>query len=195
MEVTQIRIQNTQGLVCGLYSSLFVCQVPAELKTADNLISIMSSNCRCIFHWKLFIFILLSVWHLPSTSGQGYFPNLVDLAVLKPINSSSTCGATSTKYCQSSTRASSLQICDNRTCKFDCCSSCGDSKPVAKDLAGFSSKQGVTQDGDPRNGSSVSSFRFQGNSYILPLRVPAINYVNPGFTVSVWIKQKAGNKG
>ena len=157
----------------------------------------MSSNCRCIFQWKLFIFILLSVWHLPSTSGQakGYFPNLVDLAVLKPISSSSTCGATSSRYCQSSTRASSLQICEERTCKFDCCSSCGDSKPVARDLAEFSSKQGVTQDGDPRNGSNVSSFRFQGNSYISPLRVPSITYVNPGFTVSVWIKQKARNKG
>ena len=155
----------------------------------------MSSNCRCIFHWKLFIFILLSVWHLPSTSGQGYFPNLVDLAVLKPISSSSTCGETSSKYCQSSTRASSLQICEERTCKFGCCSSCGNSKPVAGDLAEFSSKQGVTQDGDPRNGSNVSSFRFQGNSVILPRRVPSINYVNPGFTVSVWIKQKARNKG
>ena len=167
-----------------------------NLRPQSIEISIMSSNCRCKSQWELLFLFLLFIWHLPSACGQlGYFPNLVDLAVLKPVSSSSTCGATSSKYCRSTTRSSSLQTCEEKTCKFACCSNCGTTKPTATDLAKFSSRLGVTQDGDPRNGSSVSSFRFQGNAVIIPARLPSVNYVFPGFTVSVWIKQKAGNKG
>lgn len=151
------------------------------------------------FRWKLekkllHVFILL-IWNLSSTYGQGYFPKLVDLAVLKPITSTSTCGATASKYCQSLTTQESLQTCVEKTCEFACCTDCGAAKPVPTDLAQFSNKIRVTQDGDPRNGSIVRSFRFQGDSYIQPIRLPSINYVNPGFTISVWIKQKAGNNG
>ena len=127
--------------------------------------------------------------------GNNYFPRLLDLAELKPISSSSTCGATPSKYCQSTSRQTSLQTCVENTCEFRCCANCGSIKPVATDLAQISSNTAVTQDGDPRNGSSVNSYRFQGNSYIQPLRIPGVSYVNPGFTISVWIKQKAGNKG
>ena len=155
----------------------------------------MGSNCRCKCQWQLLSLFMLLLWNLPFLYGQGYFPNLVDLAILKPVSSSSTCGATSSTYCQSSPRSSSLQTCTQKTCKLGCCTNCGSSKEVATDLAQFSTKAGVTQDGDPRNGSSVNSFRFQGNSHIQSLRIPSVTYVNPGFTVSVWIKQKAGNKG
>ena len=155
----------------------------------------MSLNCRCKCQREFLILFLLFIWHSPSSYGKGFFPNLVDLAVLKPVSSSSTCGATSSKYCQSSTRQSSLPTCEEKTCKFDCCANCGSSKPVGRVLAQFSIKSGVTQDGDPRNGSSINSFRFQGNAYIQPQRIPGVNYINPGFTVSVWIKQKARNKG
>ena len=155
----------------------------------------MGLNVHWKFQRKLDFVFLLFVWYISLTYGQGYFPKLVDLAELKPITSTSTCGATSSKYCQSSIRQTSLQTCFEQTCKFDCCEDCGSSKPVPSDLALISDKVGVTQDGDPRNGTIVRSFRFQGDSYILPRRVPAINYVNPGFTISVWIKQKKGNKG
>ena len=149
--------------------------------------------------WKLerkflYIYILL-IWNLSSTYGQGYFPKLEDLAVLKPITSSSTCGATSSKYCQSLAKQTSLTTCVEKNCEFACCTNCGSAKPVPTDLALTSNKVGVTQDGDPRNGTIVRSFRFQGNSYLRPLRVPFIDFQNPGFTISVWIKQKAGNKG
>lgn len=155
----------------------------------------MVLNVRWRFQKKLNFVFLLFIWHISSTYGQGYFPKLVDLAELKPITSTSTCGSTTSKYCESSIRQTSLQTCVEQTCKFDCCANCGSSKPVPSDLAEFSDKFGVTQDGDPRNGTIVRSFRFQGDSHIRPLRVPAINYVNPGFTISVWIKQKKGNKG
>ena len=155
----------------------------------------MVLNIRWKFQRKLNFIFLLFVWNISSTYGQGFFPKLVDLAELKPITSTSTCGATSSKYCESSIRQTSLQTCTEQTCKFDCCANCGSSKPVPSDLAQFSNKFRVTQDGDPRNGSIVRSFRFQGDSYIQPLRVPAINYVTKGFTISVWIKQKKGNKG
>ena len=155
----------------------------------------MILNVRCRFQRKLIFVFLLFICHILSTYGQGYFPKLVDLAELKPITSTSTCGATSSKYCQSSTRQTSLQTCFQETCKFDCCEDCGSSKPVPSDLAERSNKFGVTQDGDPRNGTIIRSFRFQGDSYIQPLRVPTIDYVNLGFTISVWIKQKKGNKG
>ena len=153
----------------------------------------LNRHCKC--QWQFLIFFLLFIWQPPSSYGQGFFPNLVDLAVLKPISSSSTCGTTSSKYCQSLTTQSSLQSCEEKTCKFDCLANCCSSKPVGRDLTQFSIKSGVTQDGDPRNGSSVNSFRFQGNAYIQPQRIPGVNYVNPGFTVSVWIKQKSRNKG
>lgn len=169
---------------------------PAELKTASTLLlPTMGLNTRWKFQRKLMYVFLLLVWHLSSTKSAGYFPKLVDLAVLKPITSTSTCGETSSKYCQSLSRATSLQTCVEKTCKFDCCTNCGSARPVAIDLAQSSNKVRVIQDGDPRNGSIVRSFRFQGDSYIQPLRMPTINYVDPGFTISVWIKQKQGNKG
>lgn len=156
----------------------------------------MGLNVRWKFQRKLIYVFLLSLWHLLSTNGQGYFPRLVDLAELKPITSSSTCGnGAGSNYCQSSTKQELLQTCFLQTCKFACCADCGSSKPVPSDLAEFSNKVRVTQDGDPRNGSIVRSFRFQGDSYIQPLRIQNINYVKPGFTINVWIKQKQGNKG
>ena len=142
---------------------------------------------------------LLFLWHQTLTYGQsgqpGYFPNLEDLAPFKPVRSSSTCGATATDYCRSSKSPASLQTCFINTCVFGCCANCGSSKPDALDLVKSSLNQSVTQDGEPRNGSSVNSYRFQGNSYIQALRFPPVNYVNLGFTISVWIKQKAGNRG
>ena len=155
----------------------------------------MILNVCCRFQKKLNFVLLLFFCHILSTYGQGYFPKLVDLSELKPITSTSTCGATSSKYCQSTTTQTSLQTCFEQMCKFDCCTDCGTSKPVPSDLAERSNKFGVMQDGDPRNGTIVRSLRFQGDSYIQPLRVPSINYMNPGFTISVWIKQKKGNKG
>ena len=155
----------------------------------------MILNVCCRFQKKLNFVFLLFICHILSTYGQGYFPKLVDLAELKPITATSTCGETSSKYCKSTSRQTSLQTCSEETCKFDCCADCGSSKPVPFDLAQTSNKFNVMQDGDPRNGTIIRSFRFQGDSYIQPLRVPAINYVNPGFTISVWIKQKKGNKG
>ena len=144
---------------------------------------------------KLFNVLLLIFSHLSSTYGQGYFPKLEDLAVLKPITSSSTCGATSSKYCQSLTKQTSLTNCVEKNCEFACCTNCSSAKPVPTDLAQTSNEVGVTQDGDPRNGTIVRSFRFQGNSSLQPLWIPFIDFQNPGFTISVWIKQKAGNKG
>ena len=156
----------------------------------------MGLNVRWKFQKKLIFVFLIFLWHLSSTYGQGYFPTLVDLAELKPITSTSTCGSTASQYCQSSTKQAFLQTCFAQTCKFACCADCGSSKPVPSDLAKFSNKVRVTQDGDPRNGSVLKSFRFQGDSYIQPLyRIQPINYVKPGFTISVWIKQKQGNKG
>ena len=153
---------------------------------------------RWNLQWQFFTLILL--WHPIYLHGQGYFPKLVDFAELKPIRSTSTCGATSSKYCQSTTRLTSLQTCVEKTCEFRCCANCSSTKPVATDLAQFySGSTGVTQDGAARNGSSVNSYRFQGNSYIhpfiQPVRIPGVNYENSGFTISVWLKQKAGNKG
>ena len=155
----------------------------------------MSLNSCRKWQWLWQVFTLIMLWHPITLRGNNYFPKFVDLAELKPISSSSTCGATSSKYCQSSSKQSSLQTCVEKTCEFRCCANCASTKPVATDLAQVSSNTSVTQDGDPRNGSSVNSYRFQGNSYIQPFRIPGVTYVNPGFTISVWIKQKAGNKG
>ena len=155
----------------------------------------MVLDVRWRFQRKLKLIFLLFIWHISSTHSQGFFPGLVDLAELKPITSTSTCGSTTSKYCQSTTGQSSLQTCTEETCKFDCCVDCGSSKPVPSDLGQDSNKFGVTQDGDPRNGTIIRSFRFQGDSQIQPRRIPAINYTKPGFTISVWIKQKKGNKG
>ena len=140
--------------------------------------------------WQFFTLIML--WHSSSLHGQGYFPKLVDLAELKPISSSSTCGATSSKYCQSTTRLTSLQTCVEKTCEFRCCAKCASTKPVATDLAQFySGSTGVTQDSAPRNGSSVNSLSISRKF----LYTTCKDYKNTGFTISVWIKQKAGNKG
>ena len=98
-------------------------------------------------------------------------------------------------YCQSFRSNGSLQTCFISTCEFACCPSCGSSKPVPTDLVQNSLNRGVVRDGEPRNGSSDNSYRFQGNSYIRPLRVRTVDYVRTGFTLSVWIKQKARNRG
>ena len=143
-----------------------------------------------------FLWIILFLWHQPVTYCQrGYFPDLRDLSALKPITSSSTCGAEAMRYCQSFGSNSSLQTCFVSTCEFACCPSCGSSKPVPTDLVQSSLNRGVRQDGEARNGSSVNSYRFQGNSYLQPLRVPLVDYVRTGFTLSLWIKQRAGNQG
>lgn len=155
----------------------------------------MNLNCPCKYQCQFLTFTLLFLWNPLSSHGQGLFPDLVDLAFLKPVNASSTCGATSSQYCQSLKNPTSLQTCVVKTCKFDCCANCGSSKPVPTDLAARSTSQSVTQDGNPRNGSTVNSYRFQGNSYIQPGRLPGVTYANPGFSISVWIKQRAGNRG
>ena len=144
-----------------------------------------------------FLWILLFLWHQPVTYCQrGYFPDLRDLSALKPITSSSTCGATAMDYCQSFRQNSTLRTCVVGTCEFACCPSCGSSKPVPTDLAQNSLNQRVLQDGEPRNGSSVNSYRFQGNSYLQPLILGIVlDYVRTGVTLSVWMKQKAGNRG
>ena len=142
------------------------------------------------------LWILLCLSYQPVTYCQrGYFPDLRDLSALKPITSSSTCGAQAVDYCQSFRSSSSLQNCSLSTCEFACCPSCGSSKPVPTDLVQSSLNRGVRQDGEPRNGSSVNSYRFQGNSYLQPLRVPSVDHVRTGFTLSVWIKQRTGNRG
>ena len=136
------------------------------------------------------LWILLFLWYQPVTYCQrGHLPDLRDLSALKPITTSSTCGAEAMDYCQSFTSNSSLQTCSLSTCEFAYCLSCGSSKPVPTDLVQNSLNQRVVRDGEPRNGSSVNSYRFQGNSYLQPLRVRSVDYVRTGFTLSVWIKQ------
>ena len=156
----------------------------------------MSSNYR-FKDQGYFLWILLFFWHQPVTHCQGgYFPNLRDLTALKPIISSSTCEATAMDYCQSFRSNGSLQTCFISTCEFACCPSCGSSKPVSTDLVQNSFNQSVVRDGEPRNGSSVNSYRFQGNSYVQPLPLAIVlDYVRTGVTLSVWMKQKAGNRG
>lgn len=157
----------------------------------------MSSN----YYFKdqgYILWILLFLWHQQVTHCQkGYFPDMRDLSALNPVNSSSTCGATPMYYCQSFRSNNSLQKCYFSTCYFACCSSCGSSKPVQTDLGMNSFKRGVVRDGEPRNGSSVNSYRFQGNSSLQPsfLFPLALDYVRYGVTLSVWMKQKAGNRG
>ena len=143
-----------------------------------------------------FLWIVLFLWHQPVIYCQrGHFPNLRDLSALKPITSSSTCGATAMDYCRSFRSNNSLQTCSNSTCTFACCSRCGSSKPLSTDLGRFSLTSGV-RNGEPRNGSSVNSYRFQGNSYLQPLILGIVlDYVRTGVTLSVWMKQKAGNRG
>ena len=184
------------GVLCILcFYTLLDVKYQLNSTASTIFLPTMILNVCWRFQRKLNFVFLLLIGHILSTYGQGYFPKLVDLAQLKPITSTSTCGATSSKYCQSTVRQTSLQTCVAETCKFDCCTDCGSSKPVPSDLAEPSNKFGVIQDGDPRNGTIIRSFRFQGDSYIQPRSVPSINYVNPGFTISVWIKQKKGNKG
>ena len=143
-----------------------------------------------------FLWIVLFLWHQPVIYCQrGHFPNLRDLSALKPITSSSTCGATVMDYCRSFRSNNSLQACSNSTCTFACCSRCGSSKPLSTDLGKFSLTSGV-RSGEPRNSSSVNSYRFQGNSYLQPLILGIVlDYVRTGVTLSVWMKQKAGNRG
>jgi len=155
----------------------------------------MSSSYR-FKNQGYFLWIVLFLWHQPVIYCQrGHFPDLRDLSALKPIISSSTCGATEMDYCRSFRSNNSLQTCFNSTCKFACCSRCGSSKPLSTDLGRFSLPSGVRRD-EPRNGSSVKSYRFQGNSYLQPLSVGIVlDYVRTGVTLSVWMKQKAGNRG
>ena len=142
-----------------------------------------------------FLWILLFLWHqLVTYCQRGYFPDLRDLSALKPITSSSTCGTTAMDYCRSFRSNSSLQTCFNSTCQFACCSRCGSSKPLSTP---FFSTSGVgVASGEPRNGSSVNSYRFQANSYLQASSLAIVlDYVRTGVTLSVWIKQKAGNRG
>ena len=156
----------------------------------------MSSNYR-FKDQRYFLWFLLFLWHQPVTYCQkSYFPELRDLSALKPIISSSTCGATAMDYCQSFRSNGSLQTCFLSTCEFACCPNCGSSQPVPTNLVQNYSNQSVVRDGEPRNGSSANSYRFQGNSYLKPiLKGIWLDYVRTGVTLSVWIKQKAGNRG
>ena len=149
------------------------------------------------YHFKdqgSILWILLFLWHQPVTYQKGYFPDLSDLSALKPVISSSTCGATEMDYCLSFRSNNSLQTCSNSTCQFACCLGCGTSKPLSIDLATISSTSGIAS-GEPRNGSSVNSYRFQGNSYLQPFIAIVLDYLRIGVTLSVWMKQKAGNRG
>ena len=142
-------------------------------------------------------FILLLVFTLCGqlVYGAGYFPELIDLAALKPITASSTCGSTSSRYCTSGTSSSSVQVCQEKTCKLGCCGACGSKTPARYDL-GQGTRTGI-ENGSPRNGSSVASFRFPPGrrSWIRPSDIPFIEYVSKGLSVSVWTKQVSGNKG
>ena len=98
-------------------------------------------------------------------------------------------------YCRSFRSNNSLQTCYNSTCQFACCWRCGSSKPLSTDLGKVSLTSGVAN-GEARNGSGVNSYRFQGNSYLQPLLIGIVlDYVRTGVTLSVWMKQKGGNRG
>ena len=153
----------------------------------------MELNYHSEFQWKHQWTIALIVLNLPLTHAN-LFPDVEDLSKLKPISSSSTCGETASKYCKSSDRESSLNICSEETCKFDCCADCGSKKPSPSNLVNPANIHNIQRD-ESRPNSSDRSYGFHGNSYIQPLRVPSIDYVNKGFTISVWIKQTAGNRG
>ena len=139
---------------------------------------------------------LVLLLYLPlSTRSKGIFPALEDLAQLKPIVSTSTCGTPSSKYC-GSLGSNSISQCQENTCEFACCRNCHSSTPSHKDL-GVGRKTGI-QDGESRNGSqSPASLKFQKSqsSRILPQMLPSVDYAVSGFTISVWMKQDAGNNG
>ena len=138
-----------------------------------------------------YICVLLLSFPL-ATDCQGLFPSLADLAKLKPITSSSTCGTPASRFC-SAIGSNSIAQCQEETCEFACCSTCGSRTPVYKDL-GVGGRFGVT-DGPPRNGSVKPSLDFGPNSRIIPQMLPSVNYAATGFTISVWIKQDPNNNG
>lgn len=154
---------------------------------------------RCGLHLRqvytcMSVLVLLIIWG-QIVCGVGYFPVLVDLAALKPISATSTCGATSSKYCSSRTSSDSVKTCVEKTCKLDCCPTCGSKSPTNYDLS-IGTRIGI-ESGPPRIGSNVSSLRFQlsRTSSISPSYIPFIEYISKGFAISVWIKQVTGNKG
>ncbi|EDO46757.1 predicted protein [Nematostella vectensis] len=144
------------------------------------------------------LWIVLALLCFARTTHCGLFPDLLDLAEFKPITASSICGLNgATRLCKSSEKASSVQVCEENTCEFECCANCNNSKPIPSNIGENSRGNVIPPDGEPRNGSSDPSFVFEASSssYLQPRSVPYIDYVSLGFTLSLWMKQKAGNKG
>ncbi|XP_048585709.1 usherin isoform X2 [Nematostella vectensis] len=144
------------------------------------------------------LWIVLALLCFARTTHCGLFPDLVDLAEFKPITASSICGLNgATRLCKSSEKASSVQVCEENTCEFKCCANCRNSKPIPSNIGDNSRGNVIPPNGEPRNGSSDPSFVFEASSSsnLQPRGVPYIEYLSLGFTLSLWMKQKAGNKG
>lgn len=141
-------------------------------------------------HFLYFFVVFLLFKEVP-----GYFPKLIGLAKGSPINSSSTCGQTRTKYCDSSTLGA--KICTQKDCHFDCCSTCSNSAPKSYNLEKPRSTLVGVFRGEPRPGKTKNSLGFdsRNGSKIAVRPLPTIDYKRKGFTISVWLNQSSGNTG
>ena len=125
-----------------------------------------------------------------------YFPQLQDVALGSKIRSSSTCGKTSSKYCDATSLGPSI-TCTEKECKLGCCPTCTSSGPTTNDLQGPGNRRYNIFNGQPRPGRTDSSLGFNSrqNSKISVLRISNIDHETDGFSISVWVNQTKGNTG
>lgn len=140
----------------------------------------------------LLVFFTLTLQFREAAS---YFPTLRDLAQKSSIRSSSTCGQTSSKYCDASSLSS--RTCTEKVCHYGCCSTCTSSTPSSHNLGASSNTLYEIYSGEPRPGKTSHSLGFDSlkDSKIEVRRLPSIDHKNKGFTICVWVNQSHGNTG
>lgn len=145
---------------------------------------------------------LVAAWcllHLTAAQ-TGLFPPTSDLALNRPISSTSTCGSSSvTNYCQFSTDfTKSFSACQAAVCNATC--PYGSTLPSVLDLlSGATNGLGVVQvNRRPGSSSNVRvALYFLGStsSYVQPgVAIPTLS-PDPGFTVTVWMFPLVGSQG
>ena len=149
---------------------------------------------------KCFFLLIFYANMAPIVEAQtltvGLFPTITDLAMFKPVKSSSNCGFNNSKttYCMSSIEEDSLKTCTLQTCLIECCDKCGMFTPPYIDLdkdGVFSNGVFISSDLHPNSGLFKDSRNFQNGGFV-KTKTPLLT---TNFTLTSWIKQSVRNIG
>lgn len=138
----------------------------------------------------LHIFEVL-LFSLPMVKAQGLFPELENIAALKPIYTDppdATCGFPKRSvFCQSDVNLQSLQTCNQRLCVQDCpyrASSPGFHQLLGDDLGTCVRKDNI--DLRPKSSKNSYSFIFYDHKDCFVTASPL--RIGSSFTLTMWLK-------